>query len=56
MTCVRGRVPRLAPLVIKNTLITGSSGGEFGVRGHIDCWDLKTGEQHVAHLHRAQAG
>ena len=39
-----GESATLAPLVVKNTLITGSSGGEFGVRGHIDCWDLKTGE------------
>src|SRR6185312_11785612 len=34
-----GESATLAPLVVKNTLITGSSGGEFGVRGHIDWWD-----------------
>jgi alcohol dehydrogenase (cytochrome c) len=39
-----GESASLAPLVIKDTLITGSAGGEFGVRGHIDCWDLETGE------------
>jgi alcohol dehydrogenase (cytochrome c) len=40
-----GESATIAPLVIKDTLITGSSGGEYGVRGHIDCWDLETGEQ-----------
>jgi alcohol dehydrogenase (cytochrome c) len=39
-----GESATLAPTVVKDTLITGSSGGEFGVRGHIDCWDLETGE------------
>lgn len=40
-----GESASLAPLVVKDTIITGSAGGEFGVRGHIDCWDLQTGEQ-----------
>lgn len=40
-----GESATIAPLVIKDTLITGSSGGEYGVRGHIDCWDLETGER-----------
>jgi alcohol dehydrogenase (cytochrome c) len=34
----------LAPLVVKNMVIVGSSGGEFGVRGHLDAFDLDTGE------------
>ncbi|MEF9903471.1 PQQ-dependent dehydrogenase, methanol/ethanol family [Streptomyces sp. P9-A2] len=34
----------VAPLVVKNMLIVGSSGGEFGVRGHLDAFDLETGE------------
>lgn len=40
-----GESASLAPLVVKDTIITGSAGGEYGVRGHIDCWDLETGEQ-----------
>ncbi|MET7999090.1 PQQ-dependent dehydrogenase, methanol/ethanol family [Amycolatopsis sp. NPDC005232] len=40
-----GESASIAPLVIKDTLITGSAGGEYGVRGHIDCWDLETGER-----------
>ena len=50
-----GESASMAPLVVKNTLITGGAGGEFGVRGHIDCWDLETGEHLWRTLHRAQA-
>ena len=32
-----------APLVAGNVLITGISGGEYGTRGFLDGWDLKTG-------------
>jgi alcohol dehydrogenase (cytochrome c) len=32
-----------APLVVKNMVILGSSGGEFGVRGHLDAFDIETG-------------
>ncbi|MEU6576836.1 PQQ-dependent dehydrogenase, methanol/ethanol family [Streptomyces sp. NPDC046805] len=39
-----GESATLAPLVVKNMLIVGSSGGEFGVRGHLDAFDLHTGE------------
>ncbi len=35
----------MAPLVVKDRLIVGSSGGEFGVRGHLDAYDLETGER-----------
>ncbi|AVH55385.1 MULTISPECIES: PQQ-dependent dehydrogenase, methanol/ethanol family [Streptomyces] len=34
----------VAPLVVKNMVIVGSSGGEFGVRGHLDAFDLDSGE------------
>jgi alcohol dehydrogenase (cytochrome c) len=34
-----------APLIAGDTLITGISGGEYGTRGFIDGWDLKTGAQ-----------
>lgn len=39
-----GESATLAPLVVKNMVIVGSSGGEFGVRGHLDAFDLTTGE------------
>jgi alcohol dehydrogenase (cytochrome c) len=32
-----------APLIAGDTLITGISGGEYGIRGFIAGWDLKTG-------------
>ncbi len=34
-----------APLIAGNVLITGISGGEYGSRGFLDGWDLKTGEK-----------
>ena len=34
-----------APLVADGVLITGISGGEYGTRGFLDGWDLKTGEK-----------
>src|SRR5918912_4303111 len=36
----------MAPLVVKNLVIAGSSGGEYGVRGHLDAFDIETG-RHV---------
>ena len=34
-----------APHVFKNTVITGISGGEFGVRGRLIAYDLETGKR-----------
>ncbi|MCA3241530.1 MAG: PQQ-dependent dehydrogenase, methanol/ethanol family [Pseudomonadota bacterium] len=34
-----------APLIAGNTLITGISGGEYGARGFLKGWDLKTGQE-----------
>jgi alcohol dehydrogenase (cytochrome c) len=39
-----GESASLAPLVIKNMIIVGSAGGEFGVRGHLDAFDMDSGE------------
>jgi len=35
----------LAPLVVKNLVIMGVSGGEYGIRGFIDAYDADTGER-----------
>jgi alcohol dehydrogenase (cytochrome c) len=35
----------LAPLAIKNLVIVGVSGGEYGIRGFIDAYDATTGER-----------
>jgi alcohol dehydrogenase (cytochrome c) len=34
-----------APLVVKNLVIVGSAGAEFGVRGHLDAFDIETGKR-----------
>ncbi|HEX6141740.1 MAG TPA: methanol/ethanol family PQQ-dependent dehydrogenase [Geminicoccaceae bacterium] len=34
-----------APLVVKDKVYVGISGGEFGVRGHLTAYDLNSGEQ-----------
>ena len=34
-----------APLVVKNMVLTGISGGEFGVRGYLTAYDINTGKQ-----------
>ena len=41
----RGETLTAAPLVIKDKVITGISGGEFGVRGFLTANDLRTGKQ-----------
>ena len=41
----KGETGTSAPFVIKNYVIVGTSGGEFGVRGHVTAYDLKTGKQ-----------
>jgi len=40
-----GESATAAPLVVKNMVIVGSSGGEYGVRGHLDAFDVDTGAQ-----------
>jgi alcohol dehydrogenase (cytochrome c) len=34
-----------APIIVKGKIITGVSGGEFGIVGRIDAWDALTGQQ-----------
>ncbi len=41
----RGETITAAPLVIKDKVITGISGGEFGVRGFVTANNIDTGEQ-----------
>jgi alcohol dehydrogenase (cytochrome c) len=40
-----GESATIAPLVVKNLVIVGSSGAEYGVRGHIDAFNLHSGER-----------
>ena len=49
-----GAVNTNAPHVFKDKVITGISGGEWGVRGYISAYDINTGKHGVARLqHRA---
>ena len=34
-----------APLIVKDLVVTGIAGGEFGIRGFIDAYDPETGER-----------
>jgi alcohol dehydrogenase (cytochrome c) len=40
-----GESGSVAPLIVKDMVICGSAGGEFGVRGHLDAFDAQTGER-----------
>ncbi|WRP17351.1 methanol/ethanol family PQQ-dependent dehydrogenase [Carboxydochorda subterranea] len=41
----KGETITAAPLVVKDKVISGISGGEFGIRGFITANDIKTGKQ-----------
>jgi len=45
----------VAPLVANGVLITGISGGEYGIRGFLDGWEPETGE-HLWRLHHRWKG
>ena len=40
-----GESATLAPLVVKDLVVVGASGGEYGVRGHLDAFDARTGKR-----------
>jgi alcohol dehydrogenase (cytochrome c) len=40
-----GESRTVAPLIVKDMVLVGSSGGEFGSRGHLDAFDAQTGER-----------
>jgi alcohol dehydrogenase (cytochrome c) len=40
-----GETATLAPLAIKDKVLVGSSGAEYGVRGHIDAFEAATGRR-----------
>ena len=41
----KGYAVTVAPLVVKDKVIIGVAGGEYGIRGFIDAYDAKTGER-----------
>jgi alcohol dehydrogenase (cytochrome c) len=40
-----GYASTLAPIVVKNKVIVGVAGGEFGIRGFIDAYEAQTGKR-----------
>lgn len=41
----KGQAFTTAPLVIKDKVIAGTAGGEYGVRGFLAAWDVNTGKE-----------
>lgn len=41
----KGYTGTVAPIVVKNLVVTGTAGGEFGIRGFIDAYDAGTGKR-----------
>ncbi|WP_236024870.1 methanol/ethanol family PQQ-dependent dehydrogenase [Arenibaculum pallidiluteum] len=41
----KGETLTAAPLIVKDKVFVGISGGEFGVRGHLTAYDINTGKQ-----------
>ena len=41
----------MAPLIVKDKVLVGSGGGEYGIRGFIAAFDARTGKEAVALLH-----
>src|SRR6266404_4615770 len=41
----KGYAMTLAPLVMKDKVIVGTAGGEYGIRGFIAAYDVKTGKE-----------
>jgi PQQ-dependent dehydrogenase (methanol/ethanol family) len=41
----KGETGTMAPLIVKDMVIVGDSGGEFGVRGKITAYNLETGKR-----------
>ena len=39
----KGYTKTAAPLIVKDMVVTGIAGGEFGIRGFIDAYDAQTG-------------
>ena len=47
---------RIAPLVVKDKVIVGVAGGEYGIRGFIDAYDAQTGKRAWRLLHHSRTG
>ena len=45
-----------APLIVKDKVVVGIAGAEYGIRGFIDAFDAATGKKRVALLDGARPG
>jgi alcohol dehydrogenase (cytochrome c) len=52
----QGFAPTAAPLVVENLAIIGTGGGEYGIRGFFDAYDLETGKRVWRHYTVPAAG
>ena len=50
----QGSVITSPPLVVKNKVITGFGGGEYGARGSLQAYDVKTGKEALEDLDHAR--
>ena len=41
----KGYSATAAPLIVKDKVIVGIAGGEYGIRGYVDAYDVETGER-----------
>ena len=41
----KGYTLTMAPLAVKDKIIVGTAGGEYGIRGYLDAYEAKTGER-----------
>ncbi len=41
----QGYAVTMAPLAVKDKVIVGTAGGEFGIRGYLDAYDAETGDR-----------
>ena len=51
-----GESATMAPLIVKNLVIVGNSGAEYGVLGHIDAFDIDTGHRVWRHYNVPKPG
>jgi alcohol dehydrogenase (cytochrome c) len=51
-----GESSTAAPLIVKTMVVIGSAGAEYGVRGHIDAFDIATGKRIWRHYNVPKPG
>ena len=52
----KGYSGTVAPLAVKDKVLVGTAGAEFGIRGFVDAYDAATGKRALALLYRGRQG